>query len=76
MSNPIHIHVISELCGYDYELNYDPPPPSKKGRNRKRKVLYFNPPFSRNVKTNVGELFLKLLKTHFPKNSPEEGGQP
>ena len=59
-----------EKSGYDFQLSYDPPPPSGKSRNQKRKVLYFNPPFSKNVKTNVGELFLKLLKTHFPKTNP------
>ena len=34
---------------------------------RKRKVIWFNPPFSMNVKTNVGKTFLKLLQRHFPK---------
>ena len=27
---------------------------------------WFNPPFSRNVKTNVGAKFIKLITTHFP----------
>ena len=33
---------------------------------RKRKIIWFNPPYSKNVKTNVGKVFLKLLKKHFP----------
>ena len=41
-----------------------------KGKNRKRRILYFNPPFSKNVQTNIGEKFLKLLDFHFPKDSP------
>ena len=27
---------------------------------------YFNPPYSINVETNVGKVFLELLDTHFP----------
>ena len=37
---------------------------------RKRKIIWFNPPFSLNVKTNVGKRFLKLLTHHFPKGNP------
>ena len=35
-------------------------------RKRKRKIIWFNPPYSKNVKTNVGNVFLKLPKKHFP----------
>ena len=38
-------------------------------RNRNRKVIWFNPPYSQNVKTNIGKLFIKLMRKHFPKNS-------
>ena len=37
-------------------------------RNRSRKVIWFNPPYSQNVKTNIGKLFVKLVRKHFPKN--------
>ena len=30
--------------------------------------MYFNPPYSTNVKTNIGKEFLKLITKHFPKN--------
>ena len=36
--------------------------------NRKRKVIWFNPPFSKSVKSNVGGNFLKLIDKHFPPN--------
>ena len=39
-------------------------------KKRKRKVIWFNPPFSLNVKTNVGKIFLRLVKRHFPKENP------
>ena len=32
-----------------------------------RKVTWFNPPFSMNVDTNVGHIFLSLVDKHFPK---------
>ena len=37
--------------------------------NRNRTVIWFNPPYSQNVKTNIGKLFIKLVRKHFPKNS-------
>ena len=40
------------------------------GKRRNRKVLYFNPPFSKNVQTKVGEQFLKLVNIHFPTDGP------
>ena len=39
-------------------------------KKRKRKVIWFNPPFSLNVKTNVGKIFLRLVKRHFAKERP------
>ena len=36
---------------------------------RKRKIIWFNPPFSLNVKTNIGKMFFKILKKHFPKSN-------
>ena len=35
--------------------------------NRKRNIIWFNPPFSQNVKTNIGKKFMALLDKHvFP----------
>ena len=39
------------------------------GRNTNRKVTWFNPPYSRIVKTSIAKLFIKLVRKHFPKNS-------
>ena len=38
-------------------------------RTRQRKVIWFNPPYSRNVKTNIGYNFLRLVDKHFLKGS-------
>ena len=32
-------------------------------------IIGLNTPYSRNVKTNVGQKFLKLVDKHFPKKS-------
>ena len=37
-------------------------------RNRNRKVIWFNPPYSLNVKTNISKVFRKLVRKHFPKS--------
>ena len=37
-------------------------------RNRNRKVIWFNPPFSLNLKTKIGKEFFKLIRKHFPIN--------
>ena len=40
-----------------------------KRKNRQRNIIWFNPPFSRNVKTNIGKVFLKIVKNRFGKNN-------
>ena len=40
---------------------------TRKHRKKKRNIVWFNPPFNRNVKTNVGKCFLKLIDKHFPE---------
>ena len=44
--------------------------PKKRNRSSKKHILWWNPPFSLNVKTNIGAKFLKLIDKHFPKSSP------
>ena len=38
-------------------------------RKRTKNVIWFNPPFRKNVKTNIGKQFLNLIDTHFPPSS-------
>ena len=59
-------------AGYNYQLSYKPIKEAqpKKPRCRTRNIVWFNPPFGGNVKTNVGAKFLKLIDKHFPKNNP------
>ena len=36
-------------------------------KNKKRKIMFFNPPFRLNVSTNIGKKLFSLLGEHFPK---------
>ena len=37
--------------------------------NRDRKVIWLNPQYSQNVRTNIVKMFIKLVRKHFPKNN-------
>ena len=39
-------------------------------RNHPRNIPWYNPPYSKNVKTNVGKWFLSLIDQHFPESNP------
>jgi hypothetical protein len=57
--------------GYDFSLRFEPPSANENTKNnRQRKITWFNPPFSKNVQTNIGEKFLKLIDQNFPANHP------
>ena len=55
-------------AGYKEEIYFTEKQPPSKKRNRKRKVIWFNPPFSLGVKTNVAGKFLGLISKHFGKS--------
>ena len=59
-------------AGYKFKLKYDPTVTTNKTkpRTRTRKTVWFNPPYSITVRTNVGAQFLKLIDKHFPKSNP------
>ena len=38
-------------------------------KQRKRKIILYNPPYSANIKTNIGITFLNLIKKHFSKTN-------
>ena len=65
-AKPLYEEALSESY-YKASLKFEKPQYNTK-RNRLRKVIWFNPPFSQNVKTNIGKTFLKLVKQHFPKH--------
>ena len=57
--------------GYKHRLAFSPPtasePPNSDRKNRHRDIIWYNPPFSKNVATNIGRTFLKILDEEFPK---------
>ena len=63
-----HYQDVLAKNGYAHLLQYKPAPANKR-RSRKRNVIWFNPPFSKIVKTNIGSKFLKLVDKHFPRKS-------
>ena len=38
-------------------------------KQRKRKIIWYNPSYSANIKINIGITFLNLIKKHFPKTN-------
>ena len=55
--------------GYQHKLKYQQPLTSQNtinSRSRKPNITWYNPPFSKNVATNIGQTFLKILDEEYP----------
>ena len=69
-SSPLYQEALNK-SGYNYNLFLQSHNDTQRSRrNRPRNTLWYNPPFSKNVKTNVGKCFLSLIDQHFPKSNP------
>ena len=74
-AKPIYEHALRS-SGYDQPLTYSDnnnnsnnrPAATRTKKNRKRNIIWYNPPYNKNVQTNIGQTFLKLINKHFPKN--------
>ena len=55
--------------GYEFKLHYNSEP-TKPKRTRTRNVIWFNPPYSANVATNIGHKFLKAIDECFSSSHP------
>ena len=58
--------------GFSIQLDYIQPDKNQEKieqRNRKRNIVWFNPPYSQTVKTNIGKIFFHLINKHFPKSN-------
>ena len=53
--------------GFNEEIKYEPK--RTKRTRRPRKVIYFNPPWDDQIRTNIGGNFLRLVDKHFHPNS-------
>ena len=59
-----------ERCRYhSVKLNCTQTRENKPKHNRSQNIIWFNPPYSQNVITNVAKRFLNLLDHHFPKSN-------
>ena len=50
-------------------LPFDRAVEKNKRRQRRRKVIWFNPPYNNRVSTNIGKAFFHLLRKHFPPSN-------
>ena len=65
-SKPLYKTVLNESC-YKTLMSYTKPANVNK-RNKAHNIIWFNPPYSQNLKTKIGKTFLKLVKKHFPRD--------
>ena len=59
-------------CGFKENLVFTPKNSTNNiidRKRRKRKAIWFNPPCSVNVKTNISKIFLSFLKKNFSKKN-------
>ena len=55
--------------GYPEKIQYEAESKPKR-HNRRRKTIWFNPPFCQTVKTNIARQFIDLTRNHFNKDHP------
>ena len=73
-ARPIYEKALKD-SGFNESLTYTGPRVERNNQqrdasnSRKRKIIWYNPPFSKNVKTNIGQKFLGLVDKHFPRGS-------
>ena len=67
-SHPPYQKALDE-SGYHYTLHYEPTTTAKRRNRQRNNILWYNPPFSKNVNTNIGHRFLTLVDKHFPKEN-------
>ena len=52
--------------GAHFTLVYSKSKNTKPHRSRRRKIIWFNPPYCQSIETNVARKFLLLVDKHFP----------
>ena len=59
-----------EEAGYDNpRLSFKPRDGQGVGRKRRRRIIWFNPPWAKNVEGNVAKWFNAIVARHFKKNT-------
>ena len=66
---PIYIEAMKQ-AKHDCQIKYAKEnQQTSKQKNRKRNIIWYNPPFNNQVSTNIGKEFFKLLRKYFPKEN-------
>ena len=55
-----------EKAGHVQKLKCNPISSERNKQNRQRKIIWYNPPYCQNVKTNIGKEFFRILEECFP----------
>ena len=58
------------MCQLTYEQKDDQRNITRRKKRKRRDEIWFNPPFNKEVKTNVGRQFLRLIDKNFPIENP------
>ena len=65
-SKPLYNQILRD-SGFKQSLNFElKTKVAPRKRHRKRKIIYYNPPFDIAVKQNLGKLFFDLINKYFP----------
>ena len=67
------LDLVWKYSTYDYKEQYKSPNNENENRsesptNRKRSIIWFNPPFSKKVSNIIGKYILLLIEKHFPNS--------
>ena len=57
-------------CQLTYEQKDDQRNSTRRKKRKRRDEIWFNPPFNKEVKTNIGRQFLRLIDKNFPIGNP------
>ena len=55
-----------KVC-FSYKETLQYIPKQKQKRKRQRKIIWFNPPFNKNVETDIGRKFIQIIDRNFPR---------
>ena len=64
-ATPANINEL-KFSGFNENIQFASIPAPR--RNCNRKIIWFNPPYSVNVKTNIGRIFLRFIYKHFRRH--------
>lgn len=56
------------FCIYEEKIGYTENKNNRK--RRKRRIIWYNPPYSKSIKTSIGKKFNSLIRKHFTKENP------